>query len=139
MGHRTLARSYQDDDTQLEGQDHEKLQMLETYMAMQQSGGNEIEAAEDAPLPSRAEEVDKFMAELVRRVGHARDLPGPLLLCSHVAPARTHAASVPVFMAHAGVGCTDGAPRAAKAPAVRFRRTASLEQALRAASMLCEP
>jgi len=60
----TLARSYQDDDTQLEGQDHEKLQMLETYMAMQQSGGNEIEAAEDAPLPSRAEEVDKFMAEL---------------------------------------------------------------------------
>lgn len=68
---RTLARSYQD-DPQLDGNDQEKLQMLETYMAMQGAGGDsEIQPAADAPLPTRAEDVDRFMAELVRACRHA--------------------------------------------------------------------
>ena len=46
---------------QLDVDDHEKLQMLETYM---QSLGETVEPAAAAALPSRAEDVDKFMAEL---------------------------------------------------------------------------
>ena len=55
------------DDRLMDGNDQEKLQMLETYMAMQGAGGDaEIQPAADAPLPTRAEDVDRFMAELVR-------------------------------------------------------------------------
>ena len=63
---RTLARSY-NDDQQLDGGDHEKLQMLETYLQMQAAGGEaELSSTADAELemPTRAEDVDKFMREL---------------------------------------------------------------------------
>ena len=61
----TLARSYQE-DAQLDGDEREKLRMLETYMSMQTPvrTDDEIKPAEDAEMPSRAEDVDKFMAEL---------------------------------------------------------------------------
>jgi len=63
---RTLARSYTDEQ-HLDGGDHEKLQMLETYLQMQAQGGEaELSAAPDTelPMPTRAEDVDKFMREL---------------------------------------------------------------------------
>ena len=63
---RTLARSY-NDEQHLDGGDHEKLQMLETYLQMQVESAEGAEAmtpALDAERPARAEDVDKFMAEL---------------------------------------------------------------------------
>ena len=62
---RTLARSY-NDEQHLDGGDHEKLQMLETYLQMQAQGaGNEASGADaDVEMPTRAEDVDRFMAEL---------------------------------------------------------------------------
>ena len=62
----TLARSYQD-DSQLDGGDREKLRMLETYMASGGGGAgvpNDAGGADDAPMPTRVEDVDKFMREL---------------------------------------------------------------------------
>jgi hypothetical protein len=61
----TLARSYAD-DSQLDGPDQEKLQMLETYLSSSRSADADLSMADDAPMPTRAEDVDKFMAELVR-------------------------------------------------------------------------
>jgi hypothetical protein len=62
---RTLSRSYQnDEETGLDGGDKEKLQMLETYMQSLEQGGEAMPPSDEAPLPSRAEDVDKFMAEL---------------------------------------------------------------------------
>ena len=64
--HRTLARSYHE-DAALDGPDQEKLQMLETYLASGRAGDDvELKAIPDAPMPTRAEDVDRFMAELVR-------------------------------------------------------------------------
>lgn len=61
----TLARSYAD-DVHLDGGDVEKLKMLETYMSVQggtlHGGSSPCEKqgpAEDAPMPTRAEDVDK--------------------------------------------------------------------------------
>ena len=59
----TLARSYHE-DAQLDAPDQEKLQMLETYLDSERSGSAELKSV--AEMPTRAEEVDKFMAELVR-------------------------------------------------------------------------
>lgn len=68
---RTLARSYhQDEASGLDHADKEKLQMLETYMASLSAGGElgaespSAGGGAETPLPSRAEDVDKFMAEL---------------------------------------------------------------------------
>ena len=61
---RTLARSY-NDEQHLDGGDHEKLQMLEKYLQMQADGsGVEASATSEAAMPTRAEDVDKFMKEL---------------------------------------------------------------------------
>lgn len=64
----TLARSYQD-DAQLDGSDQEKLQILETYLASCGGGDVELKSTSDAPMPTRAEEVDRFMAELAAAAG----------------------------------------------------------------------
>ena len=68
----TLARSY-NDEQHLDGGDHEKLQMLETYLQMQaENGGASADAAlndADLPMPTRAEDVDKFMQELAAAAG----------------------------------------------------------------------
>ena len=68
---RTLARSYQE-DTQLDAPDQEKLQILETYLASAQAGDSELQPIPDAPMPTRAEDVDRFMAELVRATAATR-------------------------------------------------------------------
>mmetsp|Transcript_28904 Transcript_28904/g.74267 ORF Transcript_28904/g.74267 Transcript_28904/m.74267 type:complete len:104 (-) Transcript_28904:386-697(-) len=64
---RTLSRSY-NDEQHLDGGDHEKLQMLETYLSMQAEAGSASAGATepdaDLEMPTRAEDVDKFMAEL---------------------------------------------------------------------------
>ena len=64
---RTLARSYHE-DAQYDEPDQEKLQMLEQYLASRDAADADAElpAAVDAPIPTRAEDVDRFMAELVR-------------------------------------------------------------------------
>merc|ERR1719482_688729 len=49
----TLARSYAD-DSQLDGPDQEKLQMLETYLSSARSADADLSMADDAPLPTRA-------------------------------------------------------------------------------------
>ena len=63
----TLARSYQD-DAQLDGGDREKLRMLDTYMSTvggAGAGGAAASVQEDLDVGSaRAEDVDRFMAEL---------------------------------------------------------------------------
>ncbi len=61
----TLARSYhQDEESALDGVDRTKLHMLETYMQSLSKGDADTSAADDAPLPTRAEDVDKFMNDL---------------------------------------------------------------------------
>ena len=71
--HRTLARSFGDEADQLSSEERDKLAMLETYMQSLSSaaeGGEGGAAAGDAaPLPTRAEDVDKFMAELAAAAG----------------------------------------------------------------------
>lgn len=60
----TLARSYQD-DAQLDGGDRETLQMLDTYMMAPATSVPASAAAEAIDLgTARAEDVDRFMAEL---------------------------------------------------------------------------
>ena len=54
----TLARSYAD-DVHMDGSDREKLKMLETYMSVQSAASPSKGPAEDAAMPSRAEDVDK--------------------------------------------------------------------------------
>ena len=62
----TLARSYHE-DARLDGSDQEKLRMLESYLASARSReAAELEVASEAPIPTRVEDVDRFMAELVR-------------------------------------------------------------------------
>ena len=74
----TLTRaSLQDDGLALDGCDHEKLQMLETYMASLGSAVREERVRESnstasgAPMLSNAEAVDKFMADLAATAGSA--------------------------------------------------------------------
>ena len=64
---RTLARSYQE-DAAYEEPDQEKIQMLEQYLASREAADADAElpTSVDAPIPTRAEDVDRFMAELVR-------------------------------------------------------------------------
>ena len=57
---RTLARNFRD-ESQLDAEDQAKLNMLESYVA---TAGGEAGAATDAPLPTSAEDVDKFMSAL---------------------------------------------------------------------------
>jgi len=60
----TIERNY-NDEQHLDGGDHEKLQMLETYLQMQaDASGAEASATSEAAMPTRAEDVDKFMKEL---------------------------------------------------------------------------
>ena len=40
--------------------------MLETYLSSARTGDAELRSVTEAPMPTRAEDVDKFMAELVR-------------------------------------------------------------------------
>jgi len=47
---------------QLDAADQAKLQMLESYMAS--TGMGDAGGSADAPLPTRAEDVDKFMSDL---------------------------------------------------------------------------
>ena len=71
---RTLARSYHE-DAQLDGPDQEKLQILESYLASARSGDTELAALPDAPMPTRAEDVDRFMQELAAAAGGDAALP----------------------------------------------------------------
>ena len=64
----TLERSYCE-DTQLNGPDQEKLQILEIYLASARADDRELKAAVDAMMPSCAEDVDSFMAELAAAAG----------------------------------------------------------------------
>ncbi len=68
----TLARSY-NDEQHLDGGDHEKLQMLETYLQMQAEAGGAAaatpEGSTELPMPTRPEDVDKFMQELAAAAG----------------------------------------------------------------------
>ena len=66
--HRTLARSYHE-DAQLDAPDQEKLQMLETYLSSARPADGELRSVADTPMPTRAEDVDKFMAELAAAAG----------------------------------------------------------------------
>ena len=63
---RTLSRNYNDEELQLDRGDKEKLQMLESYMATMADDGD---AASAAPMPTKVEDVDKFMAELAAAAG----------------------------------------------------------------------
>ena len=73
---RTLARSYHE-DAQLDGPDQERLQILETYLNSARGGeDSELKALPDAPMPTRAEDVDRFMAELAAAAGGDATLPG---------------------------------------------------------------
>ena len=56
----TLSRNYADDTTQLDGDDKEKLQMLESYMASMDE--TDTERADE--MPTKVEDVDKFMQDL---------------------------------------------------------------------------
>ena len=75
---RTLARSYNDPDTQLDRNDEAKLQMLENYLqSLEHAVEDEtpIQAERDEQkLPARAEDVDKFMQTLA---DEAAALKGP--------------------------------------------------------------
>lgn len=65
----TLARSY-NEDARLDGSDQEKLRMLESYLASARSReAAELEVASEAPIPTRVEDVDRFMAELAAAAG----------------------------------------------------------------------
>ena len=66
---RTLARSYHE-DAQLDKPDQEKLRILETYLASAQTSNPEVKEVSEVSMPTRAEDVDRFMAELVRTRGH---------------------------------------------------------------------
>ena len=55
-----------DEELQLDRGDKEKLQMLESYMATMADDGD---AASAAPMPTKVEDVDKFMAELAAAAG----------------------------------------------------------------------
>ena len=44
--------------------------MLETYLSSARTGDAELRSVTEAPMPTRAEDVDKFMAELVRACSH---------------------------------------------------------------------
>ena len=65
----TLARSY-NDEAAIDENDQQKLQMLETYMNMQGGspggrGGDLEEGGEgDYSIPTKPEDVDKFMKDL---------------------------------------------------------------------------
>ena len=54
----------------MDGSDQERLQMLETYLSSARTGDAELRSVTEAPMPTRAEDVDKFMAELVRDSHH---------------------------------------------------------------------
>ena len=65
---RTLARSYHE-DAQLDKPDQEKLRILETYLASSQAGNPEVKEVSEVSMPTRAEDVDRFMAELAAAAG----------------------------------------------------------------------
>jgi len=73
----TLARSYHE-DAQLDEPDQEKLQILETYLNSARAGDDDALklASPEAPMPTRAEDVDRFMAELAAAAGGDATLPG---------------------------------------------------------------
>jgi len=74
----TLSRSYQDDGTEYDGEDKEKLQMLETYMqSIEYAAERGAAEGEDdgEQLPSRAEDVDKFMQELAAAASGGGKIP----------------------------------------------------------------
>ena len=64
----TLARSYHE-DAQLDKPDQEKLRILETYLASAQAGNPEVKEVSEVSMPTRAEDVDRFMAELAAAAG----------------------------------------------------------------------
>ena len=59
----TLARSYHEEQA-LDGADQDKLRMLDTYMQGDGSTKGLDSAPEDMPLPTRPEDIDRFMADL---------------------------------------------------------------------------
>ena len=76
----TLARNFADDpQLQLDDGDKAKLQMLESYMAeTDKAAATDAHApgmlpADDAPLPTRVEDVDKFMNDLAAAAGELPD------------------------------------------------------------------
>jgi hypothetical protein len=77
----TLARGY-NDEQHLDGGDHERLQMLETYLQMQAEAGGADGAtfrrgSTELPMPTHPEDVDKFMQELAAAASGDGDEDGP--------------------------------------------------------------
>uniref|UniRef100_A0A7S0Q4D2 Uncharacterized protein n=1 Tax=Coccolithus braarudii TaxID=221442 RepID=A0A7S0Q4D2_9EUKA len=74
----TLARNYQE-ESQLDAEDKEKLQMLESYMASSADGMGDDNDRFDGQLedgrslPTRAEDVDKFMHDLAAAASGSND------------------------------------------------------------------
>lgn len=63
----TLARSYEQEGVELDDDDRDKLQMLDSYMASVEDAGADAPAPEeedpaDLPMPTKIEDVDAFMA-----------------------------------------------------------------------------
>lgn len=112
---RTLARSY-NDESHLDSSDHEKLQMLETYLQMQAQGAGAEEAAAEPEMemPTRPEDVSALR---------------PMLECWAVPPAlrsscgslthrnAAHARQVDKFMAELAAAAAGGLPPVEEAPA----------------------
>jgi len=63
----TLARNYSEAGVELDGDDRAKLDMLESYMAGvggEAAAGGEAGEESPAPMPTKVEDVDKFMQDL---------------------------------------------------------------------------
>ena len=57
--------------------------MLETYLSSARTGDAELRSVTEAPMPTRAEDVDKFMAELVRPFATPHAFAHPITLLRH--------------------------------------------------------
>ena len=90
----TLARSYEQEGVELDDDDRDKLQMLDSYMASVEDAGADAPAPEeedpaDLPMPTKIEDVDAFMARRRAQtlaVGRQR----PRQQCPSRAPLRPH-------------------------------------------------
>ena len=61
---RTLARSYEDDGIELDNADRAKLEMLDSYMSSAAGDADDAEPDAALAMPTRPEDVDKFMEDL---------------------------------------------------------------------------
>lgn len=126
MHRRTLARSYEQEGVELDAADRDKLQMLDSYMAsVEGADADAPEPEEDpadlAPMPTKIEDVDKFMERAAsqyvlawRTAGSAHPEQEARVASSlrPIVPARSRlcltrrASRLPLFLATAeAVGC----------------------------------